>query len=90
MIDLSLKNVQKTHFVNKPLKHFKPKYKRLEVILDDVKNGRVIFVSDILNYNDLVKECGDIIVSSVHNYDDTKTTSIILSVELLKKNEDGN
>lgn len=80
-IDLSLKNVLKTKLVNKPLYMLKPKYKNLEVLFSDEKTGDMYFVKGIVKYDDLVKHYGNYIVLSIHDYEDTKTTSVILKEE---------
>lgn len=77
-IDLSLKNVLKTKLVNKPLYMFRPKYNNLEVLFSDDKTGYMYIIPGIVKYDDLIREFGDYIVLSIHNYEDTKTTSVIL------------
>ena len=39
------------------------------------------FVKGIVKYDDLVKHYGNYIVLSIHDYEDTKTTSVILKEE---------
>lgn len=80
-IDLSLKNVLKTKLVNKPLYMLKPKYKNLEVLFSDEEIGEMYFIKGIKKYDDLVKKYGNYIVLSIHDYGDTKTTSVILKKE---------
>ena len=80
-IDLSLKNVLKTKLVNKPLYLLKPKYKNLEVLFSNEEGNKMYFIKGIVKYDDLVKHYGNYIVLSIHDYEDTKTTSVILKKE---------
>lgn len=81
-LDLSLKNVLKTKPMGyKKLKDFKPKYQQIEVLFDNNSNSMYDwqFMKGIVRYHDLIKKYGDRTVMSVHNYEDTHTTSVILS-----------
>lgn len=61
--------------VNIPLKEFKPNYKYLEVL---IKNENSFFIYGIKRYDKVLKKFGDYNVASARDYDDTKTTSVIL------------
>lgn len=62
--------------VNIPLKEFKPNYKYLEVLIKKGENS--IFIYGIKRYDKVLKKFGDYNVASARDYDDTKTTSVIL------------
>jgi len=82
-IDLSEENVKKTQmFTDKNLliKNYKPKYKRIELI-EGTENGNLDemrFFPGAMKWNYAKKHFGDRRILSVHDYDDTKSTSIII------------
>lgn len=80
-IDLSKENVMKTQmFTDQHLfvKNYKPKYNKIECI-ESYKDGTGIrFYHGIIKWESFKKHFGDRRILSVHDYDDTKSTSICL------------
>lgn len=68
-------------------KDFKAKagYNRYEVMI--MRGDMFVSIHDIVNQKRLIKEFGDLYVASFKYFDDTKTTSIILSEEKTECND---
>lgn len=66
------------------LKELKPKYKAIEALPTRSKTGDDILYGiingGVFNLKDAVKKYGDCEVLSTRDYDDTRTTSVVLLV----------
>lgn len=59
-------------------KDYKPKYIFIELV-ESTSDFRTMRILDLNKFNKLLKKYGDRNILSVRNYEDTKTTSIIIS-----------
>lgn len=67
-------------YVFEKVKDFSPKYKDLEIIFHDVEKDEFIPYRT-MTFEKAVKKFGDYEIITKLDYDDTKTTSVILSVK---------
>lgn len=79
-IDLSVANCRKTKVLNgrKKVKNYKPKYNYIEAITVNDETFRVI---GLFRWDTFLKRFGECPIESVHDYDDTKSTSIVVRVK---------
>ena len=62
------------------LRDYKPKHKLLELAFDNGNLWQMITSTHLINYDEAVEKYGHMEIASIRNYDDTKTTSIIVKV----------
>lgn len=61
------------------LEEYQPTYRKIELILSDEQATKMWFLKKLIGFDECVKKYGDHQVFSVRDFDDTKTTSIIIS-----------
>lgn len=66
------------------LKKYNPKYKKLEIIMHDLKSDKFIPYC-LIDYDEAVERYGEFTIETAYDFEDTKTTSLILRTWIKEK-----
>ena len=67
------------------VKEFNPKYKAIELIIYDSQTDEMYGFFKIFTWSEVVKKYGEYSICSVYDYNDTRTTSIIIQTNEYKE-----
>lgn len=76
--------MQKLQKVFEKLKKYNPKYKKLEIIMHDMKSDQFIPYC-LIDYDEAVEKYGEFTIETAYDFEDSKTTSLILRTWIKEK-----